>query len=104
PVVQSWNRGLRTVLGNWQFGGIVTLQSGAPFTVVNSVDRANIGAGPGQRPDLIKNPNLPADQRDPQRWFDTSAFVQPEPFTFGNAGRNIVVAPGLTNIDLSLQK
>ena len=88
----------------WQIGGIATVQSGSPFTVVNGVDRANIGAGPAQRPDLIRNPNLPRSTRDPLRWFDTSAFVQPVPFTFGNAGRNVVTGPGLANLDMSLQR
>jgi carboxypeptidase family protein len=92
------------VLQGWQLGGIATVQSGAPFTVVNGVDRANIGSGPAQRPDLVRNPNLPRSQRDPQRWFDTSAFAQPAPFTFGNAGRNVTFAPGLSNIDMSLQR
>jgi len=91
-------------LRNWQWSGIVTSQSGAPFTVVNGIDRANIGNGPAQRPDVLSNPNLPRNQRDPQRWFDTAAFAQPAAFTFGNAGRNIVFAPGLTNIDMSLQR
>jgi hypothetical protein len=92
------------LLRGWQVGGIATLQSGAPFTVVNGVDRANIGSGPAQRPDLLRNPNLPRKQRDPQRWFDTDAFAQPAPFTFGNAGRNVTFAPGLSNVDMSLQR
>lgn len=104
PALRGSNRAFIAFLGNWQLGGIATLESGAPFTVVNGVDRANIGAGPAQRPDLVRNPNLPANQRDPQHWFDTSAFVQPAPFTFGNAGRNVVYAPGLTNFDMSLQR
>ena len=62
------------------------------------------GAGPPQRPDLLRNPNVPADQRNPERWFDTSAFAQPAQFTFGNAGRNVVFAPGLTNFDMSMQR
>jgi len=95
---------LRTLLANWQVGGILTLQSGSPFTVVNGVDRANIGSGPAQRPDMIRNPNLLGDLRDPQRWFDTAAFVQPAPFTFGNAGRNVAFGPGLGNLDMSLQR
>jgi hypothetical protein len=92
------------LLRKWQFSGIVTSQSGAPFTVVNSVDRANIGTGPSQRPDVLRNPNLERGQRTPERWFDTSAFTQPSLFTFGNAGRNIVFAPGLTNADVALQR
>ena len=96
--------GVGRLLHGWQLGGIATLQSGAPFTVVNGVDRANIGSGPAQRPDLLRNPNLPRGQRDPQRWFDTSAFAQPAPFTFGNAGRNVTFGPGLSNVDMSLQR
>jgi hypothetical protein len=95
---------LHALSNDWQLSGIVTLQSGAPFTVINGVDRANIGTGPAQRPDVLRNPNLPGDQRTPERWFDTSAFAQPAPFTFGNAGRNIVFGPGLANCDMSLQR
>jgi hypothetical protein len=32
--------------GGWQPSGIVTLQSGSPFTPVLGTDRTNIGAGP----------------------------------------------------------
>jgi hypothetical protein len=104
PTPKAVSGRMRSALQGWQLGSIVTAQSGAPFTVVNGVDRANIGAGPAQRPDLVRNPNLPRGERDPQQWFDTSAFVQPTPFTFGNAGRNVVVGPGLGNLDLSLQR
>jgi hypothetical protein len=104
PPLKSGSRMMRNGLCGWQLGGIVTVQSGAPFTVVNGVDRANIGAGPAQRPDLVRNPNLPRGERTPARWFDTSAFVQPAPFTFGNAGRNVVIGPGLGNFDAALQR
>ena len=83
--------------------GIATVQSGAPFTVNLGVDRANIGAGPAQRPNLLRDPNL-SSGKSPEAWFDTSAFSLPDQFSFGNAGRNIVFAPGFTNMDLSLQK
>ena len=42
---------------NWQVNGIVLLESGAPFTVNLGTDRANIGAGPAQRPDMTCDPN-----------------------------------------------
>jgi hypothetical protein len=47
---------------------------------------------------------LPAASRTPERWFDTSAFELPAPFTFGSAPRNSVVGPGFANIDVSLAK
>jgi hypothetical protein len=82
--------------------GFGTFQSGAPFTVNIPTDNANIGAGPAQRPDVLRNPNI--SNQTPERWFDTSAFVNPAPFTFGNAGRNIVIGDGLANLDLSAVK
>ena len=90
--------------GNWRLTGVVMLQSGAPFTVNLTEDRANIGAGPAQRPDLLRDPNLPAGQRSPGRWFDTEAFALQAPFTFGSAGRNPVLAPGLANVDIAVHK
>lgn len=82
--------------------GIGAYQTGAPFTVNIPSDNANIGPGPSQRPDVLRNPNL--EVRTPDRWFDTSSFQMPRAFTFGNAGRNMVFADGLTNMDISLTK
>lgn len=79
--------------------GSGTFQSGAPFTVNIPSDNANIGPGPAQRPDVSRNPNLAVQTHD--HWFDTAAFALPRPFTFGNAGRNIVFGDGLANLDLS---
>jgi hypothetical protein len=92
------------VLGGWRVNTIVFLQSGAPFTVNLGVDRANIGAGPAQRPDQLRDGNLPSDQRTANRWFDTSAFALPASFTFGSAPRNSVIGPGFTNLDLVAAK
>ena len=92
------------VLGGWRANAIFIAQSGAPFTVNLSVDRANIGAGPAQRPDQLRDPNLPGNQRTPERWFDTSAFALQAPFAFGNAPRNSVFGPGLANLDFALTK
>ena len=40
------------------------------------------------------------------RWFDTTAFVNPPTYTFGNDGRTLpdVRSPGLTNLDMALLK
>ena len=79
-------------------------QSGAPFTVNLGVDQANIGAGPAQRPNQSGDPDLSSGERAPDRWFDTSAFSLPAPFTFGNAPRNSVLGPGYSSLDLSLAR
>ena len=81
----------------------MTLESGAPFTVNLGTDQANVGAGPAQRPNISGNPNL-SSGRTAERWFDTSVFSLPAPYTFGNAGRNIVYGPGYANVDAVFQK
>ncbi|MEQ1575523.1 MAG: hypothetical protein ABL993_14885, partial [Vicinamibacterales bacterium] len=87
-----------------RLNAIFSAQSGAPFTVNLGVDQANVGAGPAQRPDQLGDPNLPAGERTPARWFDTSAFVLPAAFTFGDAPRNSVIGPGYANLDLAVSK
>jgi len=96
--------GLGWLLGGWRASTIVVVQSGAPFTVNLSVDRANIGAGPAQRPDQRRDPNLPAGDRTPEQWFDTGAFGMPAAFAFGSAPRNSVIGPGYANVDFALAK
>ena len=88
--------------GQWRASGNFTAQSGAPFTVNIASDRANIGAGPAQRPNMNGDPNH--GPRTPEQWFDTSVFSLPAQFTFGNAPRNAVIGPGLHQFDLALQK
>ena len=52
------------VLGGWRANAIFVAQSGAPFTVNLSVDRANIGAGPAQRPDQLRDPEPDRQRTD----------------------------------------
>jgi hypothetical protein len=99
PRENKWTRDM-------EFRGITTLQSGQPFTPILRFDNSNTGnTGQGSgydRPNLLRNPQLSV--RGPDRWFDTSAFAIPEPYTFGNAGRNIVRGPGFVSFDVSLTR
>jgi hypothetical protein len=92
------------LLRGWQLSAMFLAQSGAPFTVNLGVDRANVGAGPAQRPDQLRDPNLAAGARTPARWFDTDAFGLPAPFSFGSAPRNNVIGPGYMSLDLAMAK
>jgi hypothetical protein len=91
------------IIGGWQVAAITTFQSGFPVGITVIGDPANTGTF-GQRPNLSGNPNLPDGERTVDRWFDTSVFSRPAPFTFGNAGRDIVDSDGVSNFDLSLIK
>lgn len=93
------NRALRYAVSGWEASGIVTLQSGSPFTITSGHDMANTGSG-SQRPDRIASGRLNNPTID--EWFDTSAFVLNAPYTFGNSGRNILYTDGLAVWDASL--
>jgi hypothetical protein len=98
PVLHS----LPKLLGEgWQVGGILTLQTGQPFSVLTGKGLSGTGLG-NDRPDLVGDPN--AGPHTVQKWFNTAAFVDNQPLTFGNAGRNIVVGPGYRDFDFSLLK
>ncbi len=88
------------VARDWQFAGVITLATGQPFTPVLTTDRAGIGAFTGQRPDAVCDGNLPGGERSADRWFDTSCYPLPAAGTFGNVGRNVLIAPGLQTVDI----
>jgi hypothetical protein len=88
-------------LGNWQLNWMLLARSGQPFTPTVGGDPANIGQTNYARPDLVGDPDV--ENPSPERWFDVAAFAVPVR-NFGNAGRNILRAPGYWNVDLGLQK
>ncbi|HWP42211.1 MAG TPA: carboxypeptidase regulatory-like domain-containing protein [Blastocatellia bacterium] len=95
------------LLGGWRLNGIVSLQSGHPFTVGDSLDPNLDAVNENDRPNLVGDPNLPADQRTPERWFNTAAFQRFTPAqapVMGTAGRNIVFSDGIVNFDMGLAK
>jgi hypothetical protein len=104
PFFQGAGGLAEALLGGWRTNAVFTAQAGAPFTVNLSVDQANIGAGPAQRPNQLSDPNLPGGQRTPEQWFDTSAFELQDQYTFGSAPRNSVIGPGYANVDFALAK
>ena len=97
------------VFTGWETFGIVTLQTGRPFTValLSEIDnsgtgRSILGFGANDRPNVVGNPEL--SDPTPGRWFNTAAFAFPGAGTFGNAGRNILDGPGYQNVNASLVK
>jgi hypothetical protein len=92
------------VLGGWQLGGIASFLSGRPLTHSVNVDRQNNGGA--VRGNWVRSPNLPKEQRTIDRWFDTE-FAVPTPAgvgQIGNAGRNLIIGPGVKNFDFLLSR
>jgi hypothetical protein len=94
---------LGPVARNWSFSGIITLQDGTPVNPVYfATDFAN--SGTPNRPNVVPGQKiaLPRDQQTADHFFNTAAFSDPAPFTFGDAGRDIIIGPGNNNFDLAL--
>lgn len=110
PFFKSQQGMLGHLAGGWEFSGIVTFQSGLPFTVSSPFDsdptgQGCLGASPcAVRPDLVGDPN--AGNQTLVNWFNTSAFaaVPAGQFHNGTAGRGSVIGPGFSRWDLSLFK
>ena len=96
---------LSHIFGGWQVNGIFQAQSGNPWPVVISGDRANVGAG-NQRADVVGDP-FPAgfERGGTQRMaLNRDAFAIPVRGTFGNSGRNIIRDAALNNWDVGIFK
>lgn len=95
------HRAVDTVIGGWQLNGILTLQSGLPFTL-------STPGSPGGRPDVVGD--LTTHPGNTQRYFNTSAVAR-VPLNAdgvmlhpGTLGRNTLIGPGVKTLDLSLFK
>ena len=93
--------------GQLALSGIVTLQSGRPFSMGAS-NNPTAGAG-SARADLVGAgyPVLDSGRSKDEKinaYFDKTRFANPAPNTFGTLGRNILRGPGFANVDLSLAK
>ena len=94
--------------GGWQLNIILTAQTGLPFTPVLANSVANTGSS--SRPNINSGVNAALSNPTLNDWFNTSfnvpgaAWSTPALYTFGDAGRNILVGPGRFNLDTSLFK
>ena len=122
PKLVSETSSPRMLLNNWQLNGILTLQTGTPFSVVdivgnNIIQRANFAPG--------FNGSIETSGDTQQRlnaFFNTGAFVASRPILggaalgtpnnpnfdpnnpFGNTPRNFFYGPGQKNMDFSIVK
>ena len=107
-------------LGGWFINGIFSASSGQPFNINTGFNNSrNNDPLQTDRPDLAPGfsnnptkgftkgcPGVAAGQKlgTPDLWFDPCAFVLQTPGTFGNLGRNTVIAPGFQEFNFTLAK
>jgi hypothetical protein len=99
----QWIRPLDLVAGGWQLGGIYTMHTGFPLTIKVSGDPSGTGARV-ERANVISTPHDPHLIGPNELYLDPKAYAVPGPLTFGNAGVGIVRGPGMSRMDLSLNK
>ncbi len=92
------------MIDGWRISGITRLDAGGSLTVTLPGDFNNDGVSGGDRPNRIASGRLTGGRPGIDQWFDTAAFANPEPFTYGNAGRNILRGPSSKLWDLSVIK
>jgi hypothetical protein len=97
------------IAGGWQLSPLFQYQSGNHLTPTLTGNYSNSG-GTTDRPDMISDPNQNAPHTTAQ-WFNTSAFsLRPAngavgaTYSFGNAGKGVIVGPSMTTVDVSLTR
>ncbi len=104
---RNLNRAVDIIAGNWHTNGLLTLRTGAPFTIAGAQCQGDWGRC---LPDVVRghNPNAaPSGGRSPGsngQWFDISAFAIAAPLTGGNLGLQSNTSPPGRAMDFSVFK
>jgi hypothetical protein len=100
------SRNADLLLGGWQLSGIASARSGLPLNV--TISRAASALpdqlNKNQRPNRVAYVSLYPARKTPGNWLNPAALSTPANGTWGDLGRNAVRAPGLWQLDPSLNK
>jgi hypothetical protein len=89
------------LLSNWQLNGIYRYATGTPFTATADATACNC-PGNGNFADAVAPVQTLGGVGPGQPWVSITSFAVPGPNRFGNAGRNTIRGPHLSNYDFSL--
>ncbi len=97
---------VNAIIGGWQLAGVGTARSGLPLnvTISRSASALPDQINNSQRPDLVPGQSLYPANQTPSDWLNVAAFSVPANGTWGDAGRNLVRAPGHWQMDFALEK
>src|SRR6266851_5009972 len=102
--LKGWSNKL---ISGWSVSGVLTAQSGFPFTPQLSYNPSNNGDSRNPvRPFLNPNFSGPVVLGNPNQWFNPAAFLAPPANSgfYGNVGRDTYIGPGLATWDFSVLK
>jgi hypothetical protein len=108
PTPASFGPPAKAILGGWEAGGILTMESGTPFTPQITPDPLGMNTTANhQYPDRLVGPGCTSDVNpgNVNNYIKLQCFLAPNPSTrFGNGGRNTLIGPGRVTFDSSLSK
>jgi hypothetical protein len=93
----------KRLVQGWSAAPVFSAQTGNPFSPIIAVTDTRGSLLAFNRPFLVAGQSLYVSNPSPAQWLNKAAFVQ-QATGFGNAGRNILQAPGMFNLDFSVSK
>jgi len=94
------------LLSGWRLSGIYRWASGAPVNVIlgNGQDAALSGTLLQRPNQVLDDPYKDKSGKAGSQWLNPAAFAVPALGTYGNAGRNSVLAPPTWSFDMGLSR
>jgi hypothetical protein len=98
---------VKNTIGGWELSGIVTFESGIPFSIYWGSSNNSYSQVKLDRADLTGAP-LNVKQGGRSHWlkqyYNPAAFEINAPGTFGDSSRDLMHAPGISTADMSASK
>jgi hypothetical protein len=89
----------------WQLGGIYTASTGTPLTpIIDGDPLGTNGSDAFAFPDVVNGCGSRVNPGNPAHYINSACYAFPAPGVLGNASRNSIVGPGLSNLDMSFVK
>jgi hypothetical protein len=112
PGFRESGAALQALLAGWSVSGVGTVQSGLPYSIIDTRAGTIVGANaygqlaPGADPNAVGLDGRTQDRLN--AYFDTTKFAAPPAIGngtgFGNAPRNFLRGPGQINFDMAFVK
>ncbi len=111
--MNSAGRAAQAIAGGWEWSTIYSFYSGqfltptwtGPDPVGTAFTNSRTPAQVTLRPNILRNPNLPDDQRSTSRWFDPTAFSGlTTPGLYGTSSKGVIIGPGSSIVNVGLAK
>jgi hypothetical protein len=113
PRLKSANKAFGMVVNGWSLSGVVIIESGLSFSIVDTTGGSILGvnSGVGSLAEFAQSKgasDVPVSSPTLYHYFNTSVFAPPpmigDGTGLGNAPRNFMAGPGFWNTDLAILK